>query len=222
MGVSVSVKIMGWLHAAFILNCCLVSCWLYQFMVDAASLLAAGSKTWSTFVSAKERVLSLRQQLLETGVVGMLDIGQNWVWLKWYYCTNPLPSQGQCMALFWLPALNRAVSTGWWSTRPLPHSCIQNKVCYRESNLLIAEGDLSWAALRVMQSPSSLLCWLLLATICKALTWSPKFGSLAPNAAKNMPFLKLLLKTLDAFISKGPRAWLYTSPGQRLFLLFFS
>ena len=47
------------------------------FMVDAASLLAAGSKNLSTFVSAKERVLSLRQQLLETGVVGLLDIGQN-------------------------------------------------------------------------------------------------------------------------------------------------
>lgn len=47
------------------------------FMVGAASLLGAGSKNLSTFVSAKERVLSLRQQLLETGVVGMLDIGQN-------------------------------------------------------------------------------------------------------------------------------------------------
>lgn len=46
-------------------------------MVGAASLLAAGSKNLSTFVSAKERVLSLRQQLLETGVVGMLDVGQN-------------------------------------------------------------------------------------------------------------------------------------------------
>lgn len=88
------------------------------FMVDAASLLAAGSKNLSTFVSAKERVLSLRQQLLETGVVGMLDIGQNWVWLKWYYCTNPLPSQGQCMALFWLPSWIGLFPTGWWSTRP--------------------------------------------------------------------------------------------------------
>lgn len=46
-------------------------------MVDAASLLAAGSKNLTSFVSAKEKVLSLRQQLLEAGVVGMLDVGQN-------------------------------------------------------------------------------------------------------------------------------------------------
>lgn len=38
-------------------------------------LSAAGSQNLSTFVSAEEKVL--RQQLLETGVVGMLDIGQN-------------------------------------------------------------------------------------------------------------------------------------------------
>jgi len=48
-------------------------------MVDAASLLAARSKNLSTFVSAKEGVLSWRWQLLETGVVGILDIGQNCV-----------------------------------------------------------------------------------------------------------------------------------------------
>lgn len=46
-------------------------------MVDAASLLTAGSKNLTSFVSAKEKVLSLRQQLLEAGVVGMLDVGQN-------------------------------------------------------------------------------------------------------------------------------------------------
>lgn len=65
-------------------NCCfqrIIAIWylltVSVLMVDAASLLAAGSKNLSTFVSAKERVLSLRRQLLETGVVGMLDIGQN-------------------------------------------------------------------------------------------------------------------------------------------------
>lgn len=65
-------------------NCCfqrITAIWylltVSVLMVDAASLLAAGSKNLSTFVSTKERVLSLRRQLLETGVVGMLDIGQN-------------------------------------------------------------------------------------------------------------------------------------------------
>lgn len=43
-------------------------------VMDANSLLATGSKNLSTFVSAKERVLSWRQQLLETGVAGILRL----------------------------------------------------------------------------------------------------------------------------------------------------
>lgn len=45
--------------------------------MDAASLLASGSKNLSIFVPAREIVLSLRWQPLETAVVGMLNIGQN-------------------------------------------------------------------------------------------------------------------------------------------------
>lgn len=48
-------------------------------MVDAAYLLAARSKNLSTFVFAKEGVLGWRWQILETGVVGILDIRENCV-----------------------------------------------------------------------------------------------------------------------------------------------
>lgn len=71
MGVFKSLKAMGWLNAAFRELLPFGICRLSVVMVDAASLLAARSKSLSTFVSAKEKVLTWRWQVLETGGVNL-------------------------------------------------------------------------------------------------------------------------------------------------------
>lgn len=62
MGVCKSLKTMGWLNAARLSENTAI--WYLLIVsvvtVDAAPVLAAGSKSLSTFVSDKERVLSWR------------------------------------------------------------------------------------------------------------------------------------------------------------------
>lgn len=169
-------------------------------------LLAAGSKNLSTFVSAKERVLSWRQQLLETGVVGILDLGQKWVWLKWYYCTNPLPSQSCAGCRPESAVSNRMVEhqASYRITASRTRS-VKESNCWSRRGEFVLSSPWKWWETRFGYNLKST------DSISKVLM---QFGT---KYCQEYSFSQTAFKDLGCF--KGLWAWQHTSPGQRLFLL---
>lgn len=195
MGVCKSLKTMGWLNAARLSENTAI--WYLLIVsvvtVDAAPVLAAGSKSLSTFVSDKERVLSWRWQWLETGMVGILDTRQNWVWLQWCYCTNPLPSWGSVRGAVLAAVLNLAVSHGMVEHQACHIAASRTRSVKERATCWPRRGDLFWAALE--SDPRPLLSMYSLpfgCTLCKALLWSPKSSSLGLNTTRTTTILKLL------------------------------